>query len=190
MGRRPSVEEVVNLVATGPNEAESISRATSVVVSELFRGAQKSVIVAGYAVRQGHKVFKDLADRMAEHPKLRVRLCLDIQRNPSDTSMPDELIRRFSERFRAAQWPLQRPVPEVYYDPRSVAIDRANAGALHAKCVVVDTQRLFISSANFTEAAQERNIELGLLLDSSFLSGRVTDFFEQLIRRNFLKRAF
>lgn len=36
----------------------------------------------------------------------------------------------------------------------------AKAGSLRAKCVVVDSEP-FISSANFTEAAQERNIETG-----------------------------
>ena len=178
--RRPLLEEIVDLVATGPEGGEGTPRATSVVVGDLFRGAKKSVLVAGYAVRQGQRVFKDLADRMAESPKLRVRLYLDIQRTNGDTSIPEEIVRRFSQRFRSTQWPSQRPVPDVYYDPRSVAIDRSKAGALHAKCVVVDAERLFVSSANFTEAAQERNIEIGLLLNSPVLASRVSEFFERL----------
>src|SRR5438270_7148086 len=60
---RPHLEEVVDLVATGPEEIAEPPRPTSVVVGELFREAKKSVIVAGYAVRQGQKVFRDLADR-------------------------------------------------------------------------------------------------------------------------------
>jgi phosphatidylserine/phosphatidylglycerophosphate/cardiolipin synthase-like enzyme len=186
--QRPPLEDVVHLVATGPDEVEGVPRATGVVVSDLFRGAEKSVIVVGYAVYQGQKVFRDLADRMVEHPGLKVRLYLDIQRKDGDTSMPEEVVRRFSEHFRSTQWPLQRPVPEIYYDTRSVGLERSKAGALHAKCVVVDAQRLFISSANFTEAAQVRNIEMGLLLDSAVLARRVTDFLERLIHRNLLKR--
>jgi phosphatidylserine/phosphatidylglycerophosphate/cardiolipin synthase-like enzyme len=186
--QRPRLEQMVDLVATGPHEAEGTPRATSVVVGDLFRGARKSVFVAGYAVRQGQKVFKDLADRMAECSGLQVRLYLDVQRTNGDTSMPEEIVRKFSQRFRSTQWPRQRPVPEVYYDPRSVALDRSKAGALHAKCVVVDAECLFISSANFTEAAQERNIEIGLLLNSPVLAGRVSEFFERLIQAGFLKR--
>ena len=53
---------------------------------------------------------------------------------------------------------------------------------------MVDAERLFISSANFTEAAQERNIEIGLLLNSPVLAGRVSEFFEGLIQTGFLKR--
>jgi phosphatidylserine/phosphatidylglycerophosphate/cardiolipin synthase-like enzyme len=186
--QRPPLEDMVHLVATGPDEAEGAPRATGVVVSDLFRGAEKSVIVVGYAVHQGQRVFKDLADRMAQHPGLQVRLCLDIQRKDGDTSIPEEIVRRFSERFQSTQWPVHRPFPEVYYDTRSVSLERRKAGVLHAKCVVVDAQRLFISSANFTEAAQERNIEIGLLLDSCVLARRMTDFIERLIQADLLKR--
>jgi phosphatidylserine/phosphatidylglycerophosphate/cardiolipin synthase-like enzyme len=37
----------------------------------------------------------------------------------------------------------------------------------------VDGQSVFISSANFTEAAQERNIEVGLLVRSRSLADRI-----------------
>jgi phosphatidylserine/phosphatidylglycerophosphate/cardiolipin synthase-like enzyme len=52
----------------------------------------------------------------------------------------------------------------VFYDPRSVTLEPGKAAALHAKCVVIDEFDLFVSSANFTEAAQQRNIEVGLRL--------------------------
>ena len=186
--RRPRLEQMVDLVATGPHEPAGTPRATSAVVGDLFRGAKNSVVVSGYAVRQGQKVFKDLADRMAECPTLQVRLYLDVQRANGDTSMPEEILRRFSQRFRSTQWPLQRPLPELYFDPRSVALDRSTAGSLHAKCVVVDSERVFVSSANFTEAAQERNIEVGLVLDSPVLANRLAGFFERMVQSGVLQR--
>lgn len=43
--------------------------------------------------------------------------------------------------------------------------------SLHAKCVVVDGAKAFESSANFTQRGQERNIEVGVLIeDASFAS--------------------
>ena len=43
--------------------------------------------------------------------------------------------------------------------------------SLHAKCVAVDGERAFVSSANFTSRGQERNIEAGVLLhDATFAS--------------------
>lgn len=183
---RPSLEDMVELVTTGPDAIGADNRETSVVVSELFHNANKSVIVAGYAVHQGRKVFGELADRMLQRPELQVRLYLDIQRKFGDNSLSEELVRRFAERFCTVDWPPGRPRPEVYYDTRSLALEQHKCAALHAKCIIVDSLHVFISSANFTEAAQERNIEVGLLLDSPGVGASVTSFFEQLYERKFL----
>ena len=96
---RPRIEDVLDLVTTGPDVPGVVNRDTSVVVRELFANAKHSVLVAGYAVYQGHKVFQALADRMLEIPTLSVRLFLDIQRPHGDTTISPELIRRFAARF-------------------------------------------------------------------------------------------
>ena len=186
---RPPIEDVVDLVTTGGGTSGGGNRTTSVVVGELFRNAQQSVLVAGYAVYQGQKVFQALADRMQESPDLDVRLFLDIQRRQGNTSAPTELVREFVQRFRTSQWPGGRPLPQVFYDPRSVTLEPGKAAALHAKCVVIDEFDLFVSSANFTEAAQQRNIEVGLRLRSSIVAGRIVRFFESLVAGGHFERV-
>jgi phosphatidylserine/phosphatidylglycerophosphate/cardiolipin synthase-like enzyme len=42
--------------------------------------------------------------------------------------------------------------------------------SLHAKCVVVDGRWVFVTSANFTDRGQTRNIEVGVLLDDERLA--------------------
>ena len=185
---RPRLEDLVELVATGPDGLTSPPRPTSVVVGDLFREAKTSVVVAGYAVRQGQKVFRDLAEKMAESPTLHVRLYLDIQRTNGDSSVSGDLLGRFAHRFKSTQWPAEKPIPEVYYDPRGLEVDRSKAASLHAKCVIVDSERLFISSANFTEAAQERNIEVGVLLNSRILAARLAEFFARMVQTGILER--
>ena len=69
----------------------------------------------------------------------------------------------------------------MFYDPRSLDLEADKRACLHAKCVVVDGEAVFVSSANFTEAAQERNIEMGLLVRSRWLAERVTRHFETLL---------
>lgn len=177
---RPPIEDVIDLVTTGPEARGVTNRDTSVVVRELFHKAEESVLVAGYAVYQGQRVFQALADRMLERASLKVHLFLDIQRKQGDTSAPSELVGRFVHRFRTTQWPTERPLPEVYYDPRSLETTPKACAALHAKCIVVDGFEVFVSSANFTEAAQERNIEVGLRLQSPVIAERVSRFFESL----------
>lgn len=180
LSERPTIGDLVDLVMTGPQILGQDHRDTGVVVSDLFRKAEESILVAGYAVYQGQKVFHALADRMIERPGLTVRMFLDIQRKPGDTSLSAELVRRFAHRFQSSEWPEGRPSPQIFYDPRALSPDRAKRAALHAKCVVVDSHQVFVSSANFTEAAQERNVEVGLLLHSATIAERLTHFFGAL----------
>jgi hypothetical protein len=184
--RRPRFEDAIDLVMSGPEAPGIANRDTRVVVRELFAHAEVSVLVAGYAVYQGKSVFQALADQMAAVPGLRVRLFLDIQRGPGDTTLASLLVRRFADRFQSTQWPQDRPLPEVYYDPRSLELTTHEKSALHAKCIVVDNREVFISSANFTEAAQNRNLEVGLLIRSASLAGNLSGHFDALVDQRLL----
>jgi phosphatidylserine/phosphatidylglycerophosphate/cardiolipin synthase-like enzyme len=145
-------------------------------------------MVAGYAVYQGRDVFAALAERMVEKPELRVRMFLDVQRRQGDTSQPSELLRLFAHRFRTQEWPGSRP-PEVFYDPRSLELEGSKRASLHAKCIVADKSVAFISSANFTEAAQVRNIEVGVLLRSPALATKLVNHFAALADQHVLVRV-
>jgi phosphatidylserine/phosphatidylglycerophosphate/cardiolipin synthase-like enzyme len=178
----------VDLVTTGPESDRSQTRDTRIVVRELFRRAEHSVVIAGYAVYQGRDVFQALAQRMEERPELSVRMFLDVQRPRGDTSRPSEVLRQFANRFRTHEWPGTR-LPEIYYDPRSLEPEGAKRASLHAKCVVGDGKIIFISSANFTEAAQARNIEVGVLVRSSALAQQLVMYFESLADQRVLLRV-
>jgi phosphatidylserine/phosphatidylglycerophosphate/cardiolipin synthase-like enzyme len=186
--RLSSARDFVELVWTGPEGAGVANRDTAVVVRELFSEARESVLLAGYAVYQGRAVFKALADRMDTIPDLKVKMFLDVHRTPSDTSPDSEVVARFSATFTHKEWPGQR-IPEIFYDPRSLVLESPKKASLHAKCIVVDRAVAFVSSANFTEAAQERNIELGALIRSSSFAAQVVEHFEKLASARLLLRA-
>ena len=160
------------------------------VVSDLFRNASESVLIAGYAVYQGRQVFSELATRMDKLPELEVRMFLDISRKPGDTSAPSTIVQRFVQRFRSEEWPSESRVPQVFYDPRALSPDWRGRASMHAKCVAVDGRRVFVSSANFTEAAQERNVEIGVFFDSVSAAGRINRFFAALADSGQFRRAF
>ncbi len=176
----PRLDDVVQLVISGPQIAGFERRDTSVVVSDMFRNARESVLIAGYAVYQGRRVFSELAKRMDELPGLDVRMFLDISRKPGDTSMPSAIVQQFVHRFRSEEWPNESRLPKVFYDPRALSPDWQERASMHAKCVVADGSSVFVSSANFTEAAQERNVEIGLLIESVSAAGRINHFFTAL----------
>jgi hypothetical protein len=175
-----------DLVWTGPEASVSHSRDTSVVVEELFAHAQRQVVVSSFVVRQGSVIFKPLAARMDQVPDLRVRLFLHVAREWKDTRDDSELLREFTADF-AAQWPWPKR-PELYYDPRTVLRDKAERATWHAKCVLVDDDLAFVTSANFTEWAQQRNVEVGVLLRNRHFAGQLVQQFDGLIQSKQVRR--
>lgn len=176
----PSPSDVTELVWTGPECPGLTNRDTGVVVRELFGTATTDVLVVGFAVYQGHSVFRRLAERLTEVPELRVRMFLDIRRPWGDTTPASELVWKFVTNFRTAEWPGDR-VPELYYDPRSLEENKEERSSLHAKCIVIDRRIAFVTSANFTQAAQYRNIEVGALIRSSVFASELQQHFERLL---------
>jgi cardiolipin synthase len=73
----------------------------------------------------------------------------------------------------------------VFYDPRALEAE-GPSGVLHAKAVVADDEMVFMTSANLTEAALDRNIELGLLVRDHALAVSVSSHFRVLIDRGLL----
>lgn len=168
------------LVWTGPETAGAHSRDTAVVVSELFRSASKSVLVSTFVLRQPETVFKPLAERMAEIPGLRVQLFVHVGRSPRDTRYESELLREFSIELGDA-WPGSvRPL--LYYDPRSLSADAETCATWHAKVVVVDDEISFVTSANFTEWAHQRNVEAGVLIRNTEFARQLRQQFESLVQ--------
>ena len=94
-------------------------------------------------------------------------------------------MRKFADTFWGSDWPGSAR-PRVFYDPRSLDLGRPG-GVLHAKAVVTDDEALFITSANFTEAALDRNIEAGLLVRDRALAASVSSHFRGLIDRGLLR---
>jgi phosphatidylserine/phosphatidylglycerophosphate/cardiolipin synthase-like enzyme len=160
------------------------ARDTRRVYDELLGGVEKSVWVSTFVFFDGPKAFDVLARRMNERPGLQVILLLNIQRKRGDTTVPEQLVRKFADRFWGTDWP-GASRPRVYYDPRSVEQD-GPAGVLHAKAVVADDEAVFITSANLTEAALDRNIEMGLLVRDRALAATVVAHFRGLIDRELL----
>jgi phosphatidylserine/phosphatidylglycerophosphate/cardiolipin synthase-like enzyme len=174
-----------DLVWSGPEVPGAHARNTKRVYEELLGSAQRSVWVSTYAYFDGPKAFEILARRMDAVSSLRATLMVNIQRRRGDTTIADQLVRQFADKFWNGEWPgVARP--SVFYDPRALDLDAAS-GVLHAKAVVVDDEVVFVTSANLTEAALERNIELGLLVRDRALAASVSAHFRALIDRGLLR---
>jgi phosphatidylserine/phosphatidylglycerophosphate/cardiolipin synthase-like enzyme len=170
---------IYDLVLSGP-EVDGVPTAdTAAVVQTLISEAKEEILLVGYAIHNGKKLFEPLMARMKNYSTLRVIFCLNIARPYQDTSLEGEIVRRFLQEFRTKHWPWPN-LPELWYDPRALAESPGDRASLHAKCVIVDRKAAIITSANFTEAAQRRNIEVGMIIRYEPTICRLTDYFSSL----------
>jgi phosphatidylserine/phosphatidylglycerophosphate/cardiolipin synthase-like enzyme len=174
-----------DLVWSGPEIPGLYARDTRRVYEELLGSAQHSLWASTYAFFDGPKAFEILARHMDATPALTVTLLLNIQRKRGDTTSSETLVRKFADHFWATDWPGSSH-PRVFYDPRALDPD-GPGGVLHAKAVVADDERVFITSANLTEAALDRNIEVGVLVRDRAFALTLGAYFRGLIDRELLK---
>lgn len=178
----------VELVWTGPETLGSASRETSIVVRELFARARGKVVVAGFAVTYGKHVFRELSERMEQIPSLHVRMFLNVARPAGNDESSSQILRGFAESFLRNHWPGARR-PEVFYDPRALRTGDKGTVSLHAKCVIIDDQETFVTSANFTAAGHERNIEVGALIRDAGFAAALRAQFDSLVDAGLLQRV-
>ena len=155
---RPAPE----LVWTGPEGHGATARDTAVVLRGLFESARDHVILGGYSFTHAKSVLAPLHATMEAHG-VRATFFVDIKQPRIATVPPERHAEEALAAFLEENWPFGPPYPDLYYDKRAI-VPPPPYSILHAKCVVVDAERAFVSSANFTMQGQERNIEVGVLL--------------------------
>ena len=130
------------------------------------------MILVTYVAYRAEAVRTALADAVARG--VRVRLVVESSRKDGGVASFDP---------RLALGVLDDPRFECFAWPRDQRLSTADGdfGALHAKCVAVDDDVLFVSSANMTESALERNIELGLVVRGGHAARHVREHIERHI---------
>lgn len=155
------VQENVELVITAPNSFKLKALKTSIVVHELINSAQKSITLTGYSISE---YFADLIEELLDKSRKGVYINLYVNDFASKQEQLDKL--------------------EIYKG-RFLNIYDYNKGsdrmaALHAKILVVDGLKTFISSSNLSYHGLEGNIEMGVLIDSRKKASNVEELFKQL----------
>ncbi|MEO7272933.1 MAG: phospholipase D-like domain-containing protein [Vicinamibacterales bacterium] len=156
------------------------------MVDDLFSSAEQSVLVSTYVIQQADRTFSALGARLDAVPTMTARIFLNVERKPGDTRLESTLLHAFASDL-AAKWPGDRR-PEIYYDPRGASTDVEVRASWHAKCVLVDDKVAFVTSANFTEWALDRNVEAGALIRSCHFAMQLRRQMESLIESKQVRR--
>lgn len=174
------------LVWTGPEGAQAQARDTAVVLRGLFESARKRVVLAGYSFMNAESVLKPLQAVMVEHG-VEAHFFVDVKQPEQHPASEEAYGQEQLAKFLEANWPFNTAPPALYCDRRALRPGHGGTFcSLHAKCVAVDSRRAFISSANFTLRAQDRNIETGVLIDDPHFAQQLDRQWMSLVQGGFV----
>lgn len=179
-------QNIPELVWTGPEMDGVRSRDTNIVFRETFSSASESLWATTYGYYDGQRAFEELAARMDAAPGLYVNLLLNVHRKFNDQRSSDLIVEEFADRFWNNDWPGSRK-PRVFYYPPALDPDRSQRAVLHAKTFVIDEKVVYITSANLTEAARERNIEVGVRLQDRHMALQLIRHYRAMISQKLLE---
>jgi phosphatidylserine/phosphatidylglycerophosphate/cardiolipin synthase-like enzyme len=177
------------LALSGPDVPGTPIVSTPTMVRALFEEAKNDVIVTSYVFSHCRELLAPLATKLDQQSDFKVRFIVDLshQRKATEEPMP-VVANRFKTKFLADYWSSKRE-PEFWHDPRVFTEkDKSLSGVMHAKAVIIDHEVALVTSANFTEAAQNRNIEAGVIVRQRCQVARLRNYFEGLIEIGMLKK--
>lgn len=174
----------IQMVWTGPDQEGPAVRDTGVVARELLSQASQSLLITTYSISRGSTTFEPVNAAIQRNPQLDVRLVLHVDMS-RDSLYQEHAANAFARDFWTNRWPWASR-PKVFFDPRGTIEQPMGRALQHSKCIVADMQRVFITSANYTESGQQRNIELGVLIRDEKLALRVAEQFRSLIAKGLL----
>ena len=168
--------ESVELVWSGPDTHQVPVRRSEQVYVELIESAQETLFISSYVWINIPKIETAIAD--AINRGVDVRMLLESIDKDSGTFFQESVQRVAKELLGAT----------VYVWPR----ENRDTGAggfpsMHAKSVVADSKRAFLTSANLTSAAMDKNIETGMLAVGGSIPSTLSSQFLNMITQGDIK---
>jgi len=169
-----------HLVWTGPATSAIPRRATEQVLFELVQGAEKRLTVMSFGIFQVPRLISAIEGSLSRG--VQVRIVVGDRESPRSLQGNHHLQQLGTIVATSAsllQWPTSRR-------PRD---ERGGTGLMHAKAAVADSREAFLSSANLTESALERNMELGILVRGGHLPAAIERLVDSLVDSGELQKV-
>lgn len=168
-GMKYALQAEVEVVWTGPANPEHL-RMTHAAVLEVLEAASHELWLVSYVFKEVMTLAAPLRKALGRGVRLRVvteerkqQLALDA----FELMGPDILA--------ATEFLIWQSDQRRHYS------------SLHAKCLLADQGKVLITSANFTSAAQNENIEMGVLMTGGAEPARVSRLLHHLLHQGILK---
>jgi cardiolipin synthase A/B len=173
--RQTKRESSVELVWTGPTTPFVATRRTEQVLLDLIRNAKKDVFIVSFVAYDVSTVVE--AMNAATGRGIKVSVLLETSKSHGG-SLPGDPIGTMRNRVPAAELYVWTDRPEPFTD-----------GRVHAKVAVADGLSAFLTSANLTGHAFEKNMEAGVLIKGGHIPSNLEAHLQALIETKVIRRV-
>lgn len=172
-----SSESVIDIIWTGPANGRFPVRRIDQVLYDLISTAKQRIVLVTFAA---HRI-KHLCAHLASAVNRGVKLTLIVEsEDESGGQLTVDALKAFRElpldKTTILYWPFENREKNQAGRP----------GKLHAKCAIVDDTAI-VGSANFTDDAFNRNMELGVLIRETSLVQTLEIHFTELFKKGVLR---
>lgn len=162
----------IQLVWTGPDTPKASPRDTLPQMLEMIGRAENSILIVTFAAFKATAIMEALKAAAGRGVKLKI-----IVESADDSAgqLSHDSWKAFPESFIKAGCVWFWPIAKRPKNPKG------KPGKLHAKCLVIDNREVLVSSANLTDDAMERNIEVGVRCVNLSLAAQLEAKFNSMI---------
>ncbi|WP_254868965.1 DISARM system phospholipase D-like protein DrmC [Vibrio hepatarius] len=162
--------ESTELVWTGPDSTMFPVRRSEQVLLDIINSANETLFIVSFVLVKIPNVEQALKQAIARGVK--VKMLLESEDKESSGVFAKTLERLYTNipNIQLYIWP--RENREKY---------QAGFARVHAKCAVADKRGAFITSANLTEAALDRNIEMGINIEGGSIPSDICSQLDAMI---------
>ena len=165
----------VELVWTGPTTRFVPTRRTEQVLLDLIASARADLFLVSFVAYDVRSVVAAMNDAANRGVRLRILLEASTDHGGSLNIDPSATMRTKVPKAEIFTW---KEKPEPFVD-----------GKVHAKVAVVDGSRAFVTSANLTGHALEKNMEAGVLINGGSVPKTLSEHLQALIDVGIISRV-
>ncbi len=168
----------VELVWTGPSTGQVSVRHTEQVLCEIIEMAKRRLFIVSFVAYEVHSILNALRGAIGRQVQINVLLESSDQHGGRVTHDSVKTMKTILPSIDVYVWSSERK-----------SLPGQLSGAVHAKCAVADGIFAFITSANLSSAAMERNMELGVLVKGGNLPFELHRHLEALISTKVIEKV-
>lgn len=168
----------VELVWTGPSTGLVPVRYTAQVLCELIESAKEQLFIVSYVAYDVTSITKALQSAVGR--QVEINILLERSTGHGGTVTVDSV-----QTMRNAL-----PSAHIYVWGNATGDEygATPVGSVHAKCAVADGKIAFVTSANLSNAAMDRNMELGIMVRGGSLPENLQKQLDSLVNMGIVER--